>query len=136
MFKFSYHSAQVKCEELPSGASLISFYGTITHKGFDLLQEQACAHTGAAPSIVMRVDTALLLEDEGEDFLTCSDCHHEAVALVVPHSRYEQAMRLARNAAKLGVRRPVFLPEQAGLAHQWAAYVAQSQSARLLPAQL
>lgn len=134
MLRFSYHSAQVLCEQLSSGASNVAFYGLLTRKGFDVLRAQACQCTHAAPAIVMRMDTALMA-DAG-DFMDARPrgCPHDAVALVVPSDRYEQALVLARKlATAFGVRRPVFLPEQAPLAYQWADFVARSQSERSLP---
>ncbi len=130
MPRFSYHSAQASWQKLSSGANSISFYGFLTRKGFAALRCQVDAQALNAPAIVLRLDTALLAGRD--DFIDADVCTHEAVALVVPPDRYEQALALSRKMASLwGVRRPVFLPEQAALAYQWAAHVAQSQYAKL-----
>jgi hypothetical protein len=131
MQRFSYHSAQVSCEQLPTGAFEVVFYGLLTKKGFAVLRDHACRFAQGAPSIVMRMDLALLAD--AEDFMSAAPrlCPHDAVALVVPAERYEQALALAsRMATAFGVRRPVFLPDQAPLAYQWASHVARSQCAR------
>ena len=60
-----------------------------------------------------------------------------AVALVVLPDRYEWALHLARSVATAwGVTRLAFLPEQLAAAHQWAAHVARSHSAKSLQPQL
>ena len=135
MPRFSHHSARVDFEKLSSGAANVSFYGLITRNGMDALQAQVCGQMCRMPAAVVRVDSALVT---GGAAPRCPDsgetCHHEAVALVVPPELYDLAMQLAReSAAAYGVRRPVFLPEQAALAYQWAAHVAQSPPARSLP---
>ena len=132
MQRFSHHSARVLCKQLPSGACDVAFYGLLTRKGFEVLRAQACRVTHDAPSIVMRMDMAVLADSEDFMDAMARACPHDAVALVVPSDRYEQAMQLARAmASAFGVRRPVFLPEQAPLAYLWAAHVARSQPARL-----
>jgi len=134
MTLFSYYSARVTCAKLAGGAVNFSFYGFLTCKGFDALYEPCRLYALGAAAVIVRFDTALLSDDG--DYLTAASpgaSGFEAVALVVPANRYDRALRLARTmAAEFGVRRPVFLPEQAGLAHQWAAHVARSQSC-LLP---
>jgi len=132
MVRFSYHSAQVACEILASGAGSVAFYGVLTRKGFDVLRQQACLSVHEAPAIVMRLDTAVMADRDDFMDATARACPHDAVALVVPSDRYEQALALARKlATAFGVRRPVFLPEQSLMAYRWAAHVARSQFARL-----
>lgn len=138
MPRFSHHSARADFDKLSSGAAQVSFFGLITRDGLDALQAQVCGQMCRTPAVVVRVDTALVMT--GGAAPRCPDsgksCHHEAVALVVPPDLYDQAMQLAReSAAAYGVRRPVFLPEQAEMAYQWAAHVAQSQPEKSLPPQ-
>ena len=131
--RFSYHSAQAHCRKLASGVMDVAFFGTLTRNGFDAVNAQAIRHCYGAPAVVLRMDEGLLVESD--DYIDGSHPvtgDFPAVALVVPASRYERALLLARrSAAAFGVRRPVFLPEQAPLAYLWAAHVARSQPARL-----
>lgn len=134
MNRFSCHSARLNCEKLSTGVVNLSIYGLVTHEGFDKLYDPACRYALGAPAVVARIDTALLCADG--DLMTPDypgTQHFPAVALVVPPERYEWALGLSRAvAAKWGVTRLAFLPEQLEAAHRWAAHVARSQTGLLL----
>ena len=110
---FRRHSASVSVRWLTRTTAEIRYQGALCRTAFDALRAMALQATQTAASLVIRMDTALVLS------VVMPAMPHEMYAgsiapgcLVVPLDQYAQWAAHACELATMGVMRLVFVPSQ------------------------
>lgn len=137
MQTFSYGSAKATYKPVAGCVGLMqaAYYGPVDNRAFGYLRGQIIGASRAAGAILVRMDFAMFAIEgvpDVPDGTYCSDT--PAAAVLVRDDSHALWSAYARQAARSGLKRAVFLTWQEALAREWAqdhAALARQQWPRL-----
>jgi len=126
---FTQHSASARVSWPTRNTAEISYKGALSRSAFYALRAQALQATQGADSLVIRVDTALVISIDMPDNPHVMYAGNTAPGcLVVSLDQRDAWERHAREMAEIGVMRIVFLSSQLPLAYAMAGSLAAIRS--------
>ena len=130
---FSYYAATARVQQLEGGVSEIIYCGPMSQHAFDLLRRQALDTTACAACLVVRIDKVL-------STMSCAPMaggphygiNRAPAAVIAREDQFDMWDDYARQVARHGIMRAVFLDSFAAQAYQWARMSADA-SYRVAP---
>lgn len=127
MKTFSYHSATAKVRRLGHGVIEVAYAGPMNTAAFDHLRARVLTVTQGASCLVLRMDRVLCLM--GPTGVAPGDAYavnRTPAAVLVRDDQFEGWDRYARQLARQGIMRAVFLAPFAPQALRWAQATADA----------
>lgn len=121
MQSFTHHAATARIHTLGGGVSEIAYSGPMGHESLEKLRSLALAATAGASCLVLRMDRVLNTTHCLPP--ACREAYSgntAPAAVIVREDQFEMWDVYARQAARQGIMRAVFLSAFADQAYRWA----------------